>query len=116
MTAAMLEKQGYTVLAANAPDEALRLAREHSDTIRLLLTDVVMPGMNGRDLARNLLASSPNLKCLFMSGYTEDVIAHHGVLDPGMHFIQKPVSLRAIAVKVRDVLDNGGSEMSKHEI
>ena len=116
MTADMLVKQGYTVLAANAPDEALRLAHAFSGTIHLLLTDVVMPGMNGRELARNLQASRPNSKCLFMSGYTEDVIAHHGVLDPGMHFIQKPVSLRAIAVKVRDVLDNGGSEMSTHEI
>ena len=110
MTAAMLEKQGYTVLAANAPDEALRLARAYSGTIHLLLTDVVMPGMNGRELARSLLASRPNLKCLFMSGYTADVIVHHGVLEPGMHFIQKPVSLRDIAVKVREMLDNDGSE------
>jgi two-component system, cell cycle sensor histidine kinase and response regulator CckA len=96
---------GYQVLAAVSPGEAIRQAREHGGEIHLLLTDVVMPEMNGRDLARNLLLSYPSLKCLFMSGYTADVIAHHGVLDEGVAFIQKPFSTSEIAAKIREVLD-----------
>jgi two-component system cell cycle sensor histidine kinase/response regulator CckA len=105
MTTAMLELQGYRVLAAGTPGEAQRLAREHTGEIQLLLTDVVMPQMNGRDLAKYLQAIHPNLKCLFMSGYTANVIAHHGVLDEGVHFIPKPFSLANLAVKVRQALD-----------
>ena len=101
----MLERQGYTVLAAGTPGEAIRLAQEHAGEIHLLMTDVVMPEMNGRDLAKNLLALTPHLKCLFMSGYTADVIAHHGVLDEGVQFIQKPFSTEDLAAKVRDALD-----------
>jgi two-component system cell cycle sensor histidine kinase/response regulator CckA len=82
----ILERQGYTVMAAATPGEAIRLAREHAGEIHLLMTDVVMPEMNGRDLAKNLLSLYPNLKRLFMSGYTADVIAHHGVLDEGVQF------------------------------
>jgi two-component system cell cycle sensor histidine kinase/response regulator CckA len=81
----ILERQGYTVMAAATPGEAIRLAREHAGEIHLLMTDVVMPEMNGRDLAKNLLSLYPNLKRLFMSGYTADVIAHHGVLDEGRY-------------------------------
>ena len=69
------------------------------------MTDVVMPEMNGRDLARDLLFRCPNMKCLFTSGYPADVIAHQGVLDAGVHFIQKPFSVRDLAAKVRQVLD-----------
>jgi CheY-like chemotaxis protein len=105
MTTKMLERQGYTVLAASAPGEALRLAEEHSGEIHLLMTDVVMPEMNGRDLAQNLFSLHPNLKALFMSGYTANVIAHHGVLDEGVDFIQKPFSVKTLAEKVREVLD-----------
>ncbi|MDD2736412.1 MAG: PAS domain S-box protein [Desulfuromonadaceae bacterium] len=101
----MLEKQGYTVLKAGSPGEAVRLAREHSGEIQLLMTDVIMPEMNGRDLAKNLLSLYPQMKRLFMSGYTSDVIAHHGVLDEGVCFIQKPFSLPNMAAKVREVLD-----------
>jgi CheY-like chemotaxis protein len=101
----MLDRQGYTVMAAATPGEAIRLAREHAGEIHLLMTDVVMPEMNGRDLAKNLLSLYPNLKCLFMSGYTADVIAHHGVLDEGVQFIQKPFSVQTLAVKIREVLD-----------
>jgi CheY-like chemotaxis protein len=72
--------------------------------IHLLMTDVVMPGMNGRELARKLLHLYPGLKCLFMSGYTANVIAHHGVLDEGVHFIQKPFSLNTLTIQVREVL------------
>jgi CheY-like chemotaxis protein len=88
MTKMMLEKQGYTVLAANTSVEAIRLAEEHLDKIHLLITDVIMPEMNGRDLAKNILPFNPNIKHLFMSGYTANVIAHHGVLDVGVHFIR----------------------------
>jgi response regulator RpfG family c-di-GMP phosphodiesterase len=101
----ILESQGYRVLAAGTPGEAIRLSEEHSGKIHLLMTDVVMPEMNGRDLAKNLLALNPQLKCLFTSGYTANVIAHHGVLDEGVHFIQKPFSRKDLATKVREVLD-----------
>jgi signal transduction histidine kinase/CheY-like chemotaxis protein len=105
ITGKMLECQGYTVMAAATPGEAIRLAREHSGDIHLLMTDVVMPEMNGRELAKNLLSLYPKLKRLFMSGYTADVIAHHGVLDEGVQFIQKPFSGQTIAAKVREVLE-----------
>ena len=101
----LLSTQGYRVLPAGTPGEAIRLAGENSGEIHLLMTDVVMPGMNGRDLAKKLLALYPHLKCLFTSGYTANVIAHHGVLDEGVHFIQKPFSRGDLAAKVREVLD-----------
>ena len=101
----MLEKQGYRVLTAGTPGEAIRLAEEHTGEIHLLMTDVVMPEMNGRDLAKKLLSLYPNLKRLFMSGYTANVIAHHGVLDEGVHFIQKPFSGKDLVAKVREALD-----------
>ncbi len=101
----ILNRHGYTVMAAATPGEAIRLAREHAGEIHLLMTDVVMPEMNGKDLAKNLLSLYPNLKRLFMSGYTADVIAHHGVLDEGVQFIQKPFAVQTLATKVREVLD-----------
>jgi PAS domain S-box-containing protein len=104
MTAGMLENMGYAVITAGTPGEAIRLAREHEGQIDLLVTDVVMPEMNGRDLARNLLSIYPDLKRLFMSGYTADVIAHHGVLDEGVHFIQKPFSMKDLGAKLRETL------------
>ena len=106
MTTQILTNQGYTVLQANTPAEAIRLAKEHVGEIRLLITDVIMPQMNGKDLASTLLSLYPQLKCLFMSGYTADAIAHHGVLDEGVYFIQKPFSLSALAQKVRKVLEH----------
>ncbi|MDR3579587.1 MAG: PAS domain S-box protein [Oryzomonas sp.] len=105
ITAIMLEKQGYRVLRANTPGEAIHMAREHTGVIHLLMTDVVMPEMNGRDLAKSLLSLYPHMKRLFMSGYTADVIAHHGVLEEGVHFIQKPFILAGMAAKVREALD-----------
>jgi DNA-binding NtrC family response regulator len=105
MVKTMLEKQGYTILAASNPSEAIRLARENAGRIHLLMTDVVMPEMNGRDLAENLLSFCPGLKSLFMSGYTANVIAHHGMLDGGVHFIQKPFSRNDVTSAVRDALD-----------
>uniref|UniRef100_C6E6W3 histidine kinase n=1 Tax=Geobacter sp. (strain M21) TaxID=443144 RepID=C6E6W3_GEOSM len=105
VTVSLLQLQGYRVLAAGLPHEALELARAHADEIDLVMTDVVMPEMNGRELARSLLAISPRMKCLFMSGYTANVIAHHGVLEEGVNFISKPFSLSDLAEKVREVLD-----------
>ncbi len=102
----LLEIQGYRVLPAATPGKAIRLAEEHCGEIHLLLTDVIMPEMNGRELSRKLLFLYPGLKCLFMSGYTADIIAHHGVLEEGVHFLQKPFSLDALAAKVREALDH----------
>ena len=101
----MLERLGYHVLGASTPSEATRLAESYPETIHLLMTDVVMPEINGRDLAKNLLAIYPGLRRLFMSGYTADVIALHGVLDDGVHFIQKPFTMKALSEKVREALD-----------
>ena len=102
----ILTRQGYTVLAADSPGRARDLAREHAGHVSLLLTDVIMPEMNGRELAKDLLSRDPDLKCLFMSGFTADVIANQGAIDEGVHFIQKPFSVRALAAKVREVLDS----------
>jgi CheY-like chemotaxis protein len=100
----MLEGFGYRVLAASTPGEAISVAKEYADEIHLLITDVVMPEMNGRDLAKDLISLYPGLRCLFMSGYTDSVIAHHGLLDEGFNFIQKPFSMQALAAKVREAL------------
>ncbi|MGD0726482.1 MAG: PAS domain S-box protein [Spirochaetia bacterium] len=100
-----LEDLGYTVLAAKSPEEAMRRSEEQAGPIQLLITDVVMPQMNGRQLAERLGALRPGLKCLYMSGYTADIIAHRGVLEEGVRFIAKPFSLRVLAEKVREVLD-----------
>jgi two-component system, cell cycle sensor histidine kinase and response regulator CckA len=100
----MLETLGYEVLAAGASSEALRQAEEHAGGIHLLITDVVMPEMNGRDLSKLLAEIQPGLKCLFTSGYTANAIAHHGIIDEGVNFIQKPFSLHNLAVKIREVL------------
>jgi two-component system cell cycle sensor histidine kinase/response regulator CckA len=102
----MLERLGYKVLTAGTPHEAIQLAAEHSGEIHLLITDVVMPRMNGRDLANQLCALYPGIKTLFMSGYTANVIAHRGVLEEGVQFIQKPFSLKDLGVKIREILDD----------
>ncbi|MFO7884242.1 MAG: response regulator, partial [Desulfobacteraceae bacterium] len=105
MTRMMLERNGYTVLAAATPAEALEKAKSHSSTIELLMTDVVMPEMNGRDIAEKITALYPDIKLLFMSGYTANVIAHQGILDKGVAFIQKPFSMGDLTEKLREVLD-----------
>ncbi|MFZ5570783.1 MAG: ATP-binding protein [Thermodesulfobacteriota bacterium] len=102
---AMLEKLGYCVLCASTPGQALQLAQRHNGTIHLLMTDVIMPEMNGRDLAKKMLAFQPHLKHLFMSGYSADIITHHGALDDGIQFIQKPFTKQELSVKIRAVLD-----------
>ena len=105
VTQRMLEGRGYKVLTASTPGQAILLAREHAGTIDLLVTDVVMPEMNGRDLAKKISSLYPHTKRLFMSGYTADVIAHQGVLDKGVFFIQKPFSAQDLAATVRKVLE-----------
>jgi PAS domain S-box-containing protein len=100
----LLEQLGYVVLAAGSPIKAIQLAEGYPDAIHLLITDVVMPEMSGRDLWLRLGALRPGLKCLFMSGYTSNIIAHRGVLDEGVHFIQKPFSVENLAKKARKAL------------
>ena len=101
----MLRELGYTVIALSNPEEATIYANQYSDQIDLLLTDVIMPKMNGRDLADKVITKYPNICCLFMSGYTADIIARKGVLDEGINFLQKPFSLQSMSSKVRTVLD-----------
>jgi CheY-like chemotaxis protein len=103
----MLETLGYKVLMATTPNEAIQLAEIHAETIHLLLTDVVMPEMNGRNLADQLRKLYPELNTLFMSGYTASVIAHRGVLEDGVNYLQKPFPMEVLAGKVRKAL--GGS-------
>lgn len=100
----LLERLRYKVLPASTPHEAIRLAEEHAGQIDLLITDVVMPEMNGLDLAKQLLSTHPNLKQLFMSGYTANAITHRNVLKEGVHFIHKPFSTQDLAIKVREAL------------
>jgi len=102
----MLEGLGYQVLPAGGPLQALEIARAWTDGIDLVVTDVIMPDMNGRELVQALRGERPGLRCLYMSGYTDDVIARHGVLDEGLFFLQKPFSRKELATKVRQVLDH----------
>jgi len=99
----MLEELGYNVLAAGSPEQAFQMAEQYSGDIHLVLSDVVMPGMSGRDLRQWLNAIRPGMKYLFMSGYAANVIARYGVLEPGINFIQKPFSMKDLATKVREV-------------
>ncbi|NTW48312.1 MAG: PAS domain S-box protein [Chlorobiales bacterium] len=101
----LLEALGYTVLAAESPEEALDVVSRHSGDIHLLLTDVIMPNMDGKQLAERLCEARPNLKVLFMSGYTASALTHDGVLEEGVHFIGKPFSRDTLAREVRKILD-----------
>jgi PAS domain S-box-containing protein len=100
----VLEELGCQVLAAGSPAEAIALAENQEYTIDLLMTDVVMPEMNGRELVSRISQIRPEIRCLYMSGYTADIIAHKGVLDMGIHFIQKPFSIQALAAKIGEVM------------
>lgn len=100
-----LEERGYTVLATANPAEACQLAQHHAGSIDLLLTDVVMPGMNGNELHQRILQLRPDIKVLFMSGYTGDIVARRGLMDEHTHFLQKPFRLANLAQKVRAALD-----------
>ncbi len=101
----VLERHGYTVLEAPTAEAALDIATRYSGTIHLLLTDVVMPGLNGRELASRLADLRPDARVIFMSGYTDDAVTPHGVLEPGSAYVQKPFTPDAIARRVREVLD-----------
>ncbi|MFW5739594.1 MAG: PAS domain-containing protein, partial [Myxococcota bacterium] len=103
-SAKVLRRLGYRVLAASSPEEALRIADRAEFNIDLLVTDVVMPQMNGRQLADRIVATHPGVRCLYMSGHPADIVAPQGVLEEGVHFIEKPFSRVEMAAKVREVL------------
>jgi CheY-like chemotaxis protein len=102
----ILTESGYTVLLAGNGAEALQICQEHSGPIHVLLTDMVMPGMSGRELAERLLLLRPEIKVLFMSGYTDETTVQHGLLKPGTAFLQKPFSTTKLTRKLRDVLES----------
>ena len=105
LTRTILTARGYSVLVAENGEHALALAAEHEGAIHLMLTDVIMPGMSGRELADRLNAAHPAMRVLYASGYTDEMIAHHGVLEPGVDFLQKPFTPGDLAQRVRDALD-----------
>jgi len=107
--AEMIERLGYAVLSAATPGAALDLARAHGGEIRLVITDVVMPEMNGLELVTKVKADLPGMPCLFTSGYTADVIATSGVLNEGVHFIQKPFSMQTLALRIHEALARSGT-------
>lgn len=104
MIATMLRSQGYNVLATTMPQEALQLAEDYRGKIHLLISDVVMPDMNGRELADKIVSFSPHLQCLFMSGYTDDIISQNDILNNEVHFISKPFTKNSLIAKVGDLL------------
>src|SRR6058998_758430 len=108
VTRQVLERYGYAVLEAPNGDTALRLAAKHHGPIHLLLTDVVMPGLSGRQLAEQLAQLRPDMKALFASGYAANAIALHGILESGIAYLPKPFPPEALARRVRDVLDAPG--------
>jgi len=105
----ILEEHGYRVIEAEGPSEAIDIAKRHPDPVHLLVTDVVMPGMNGRLLAERLKSARPDLRILYMSGYTDDVIAHRGVLESGTLLLEKPFTARALLGRVRLALEQRGA-------
>jgi two-component system, cell cycle sensor histidine kinase and response regulator CckA len=105
LAASILGKQGYRVLEASHGGDALLMCEQAKEPIHLLLTDVVMPGINGPDFARRLKFFYPEIKVIYMSGYTDNMIFQDGVLDRGMAFLQKPFTVEGLAGKVREVLD-----------
>jgi two-component system cell cycle sensor histidine kinase/response regulator CckA len=105
LTREVLTSRGYSVVEAKDPEEAERLAAEYGARIQLLLTDVIMPGISGRELAKKLSAKNPGMRILYMSGYTYNVIAQNGTLERGVAFLQKPFAPGVLAEKVREVLD-----------
>ena len=102
----MLEESGYTVLAAITTDLAQSFAKEHPGPIHLLISDMIMPVMNGRELSDRLQPLRPEMKVLFLSGYTAEIISKQGVIEENIHFLQKPFSFEALTSKVREVLDD----------
>jgi CheY-like chemotaxis protein len=105
LASSVLAAQGYTILEARSADEALEVASRHTGSLDLVLTDVILPGLNGRELYARLAAHSPGLRALFMSGYSGDVVARHGVLEAGVEFIEKPFAMTTLTRRIREVLD-----------
>jgi len=106
VTALLLESLGYQVLQVSSAEEALSLVRTDKVKVDLLLTDVIMPGLSGRELADAFRAIDPDIKVLFQSGHTDDIIVRHGILNSEVAFLQKPFSVDALAKKVRSVLNH----------
>jgi two-component system, cell cycle sensor histidine kinase and response regulator CckA len=106
LTERILDHLGYVVLTSESPVEALTMGREYQNEIHILMTDVVLPEMSGRDLAGEILKIRPNIKTMFMSGYTADIIAYQRVLEKGVHFIHKPFTFNSLARKVRVAMDS----------
>jgi len=106
LSSSVLSHCGYNVLTASTPEEGLAVCKSNQHTIRLLVTDVVMPRMNGRQLAEQAAKVCPGLRTLYSSGYTDNAIVHYGVLDSGLWFLPKPFTLAALVGKVREVLDS----------
>jgi two-component system cell cycle sensor histidine kinase/response regulator CckA len=102
----VLRDQGYTVLEADSPARALELAQEHDEAVHLVVSDVVMPGLSGPDLLARLRQRWPDLRALFVSGYTESAVVRQGVLEPGTPFLAKPFSPAALSRRVREVLES----------
>jgi two-component system cell cycle sensor histidine kinase/response regulator CckA len=100
----VLKRQGYRVLQAAHEEDALLVCQQYKDTIDLMVTDVVMPRISGLELAKRLVAFRPEMKVLYMSGYTDNTIVHHGVLEKGVNYIQKPFTVEGLARKVEEVL------------
>ena len=113
LVANMLKKNGYTVLLGSQGDQALEIASRYRGRIHLLLTDVVMPGISGRQLSERLTAARPDTRVLYMSGYSDDAILRHGVKSAGTHFIQKPFSIEALALKVREALTSAANIVAR---
>jgi hypothetical protein len=106
LSSTVLSHSGYRVLTASTPDEGIAICESHHRDIRLVVTDVIMPRMNGRQLAERIQKISPQIRVLYISGYTDNAIVHYGVLDPGLWFLPKPFTLAALVAKVREVLDS----------
>jgi two-component system cell cycle sensor histidine kinase/response regulator CckA len=111
----MFEKNGYIVLSAKNAADALKIAEQHPGTIHLLVSDVVLPGMNGRALAQRLVTLRPALKVLFVSGYAEDVIAQQGTLEPWARFLEKPFTYEALSRSARAILDQVESDQAQSD-
>jgi DNA-binding NtrC family response regulator len=109
----LLESMGYEVMEAANGADAICIAGQCTDPIQLLITDVVMPGMSGRELAKLLLAMRAQMKVLYVSGHTDDVILHHAILKPGVAFLQKPFTRDALAKKIEEVLGPSGGKLDK---
>jgi DNA-binding response OmpR family regulator len=115
MVEKILRRAGYNVLTAESGEEALEIAADHQGEIDLLLTDVVMPRMSGGNLARILRDRQPGLRVLYMSGYTEDQVGHHGRIEDGAAFLQKPFQARELAERVRTMLDATVEPLTRSE-